>query len=92
MCRYPACRNFGLHYNGAALAVKKSVSDNRNRIEVESGKFTCQWCGLSSILKPTQAIRPLARYYLKLSLPFADCPNTDCKNYGINRSRRVCLR
>ena len=34
--------------------------------------------------KSNSAIRPLLRYFLGLSLPFADCPNTDCTNHGYN--------
>ena len=84
MCRNPACPNFGLHYDGPGFASGKSVSDERYQIELKSGKFKCQFCGLNFTLKSNQSIRPLARYFLKLSLPFADCPNTDCQRHGVN--------
>ena len=35
-------------------------------------------------LSVNRAIRSIARYFLGLSLPFADCPNTQCQNHGIN--------
>ena len=59
MCRNPACPNFGLHYDGPGFASGKSVSDERYRIGLKSGKFKCQFCGLNFTLKSNQSIRPL---------------------------------
>ena len=84
MCRNPACRNFGLPYEGRSLGHKKTVADDRYRIEAKRGRITCKRCGQSFALKSNRAIGPLARYFLKLSLPFADCPNRTCSNYGYN--------
>ena len=84
MCRNPACENFGLPYQGPPLGDQKAVSDDRYRIEVGAGRIRCKSCGMSSTLKCNRAIRPLARYYLGQSLPFADCPSPHCANHGMN--------
>ena len=84
MCRNPACVNFGLPYEGPPFSEKKSVSDGRYRINKKSATARCFACGMSFTVKSNLAIRPLARYFLGLSLPFADCPNQDCANHGYN--------
>lgn len=84
MCRNPACVNFGLPYGGPALSNQRVVSDQRYRIVARGGRIECKDCRQSFTLKSNQAIRPLARYCLQLSLPFADCPNSSCSNHGIN--------
>lgn len=83
-CLNPACSNFGVHYEGPALGERKSVSDKRYRIQANDGRITCRSCGLTAAVKSNRAIRVVARYFLQLSLPFADCPNADCENHGIN--------
>ena len=84
MCRNPACKNYGIHYQGPAPVGREIVSDERYRFNAGSGQFSCDYCAMSFTLKSNQAIRPFARYYLKLSLPFADCANQHCKNHGVN--------
>lgn len=88
MCRNPACSNFGLPYEGPPFGESKSVSDRRYRIYKRTGKRTgkarCSGCGMTFQVYSNLAIRPLARYFLGLSLPFADCPNQDCANHGCN--------
>lgn len=84
MCRNPACENFGLPYEGPFLRDEKTVSDDRYRIDVAKGRIRCKSCGLSSLLKCNRAVRPLARYFLRLSLPFEDCPDPSCSNHGTN--------
>ena len=84
MCRNPACKNYGIHYQGPAPVDREIVSDQRYRFNANTGQFSCGFCAMSFTLKSNQAIRPFARYYLKLSLPFADCANQHCKNHGVN--------
>ena len=86
MCRNPACTNFGLPYEGGLLGDRKAVADGRYRIEPNksSASLRCNRCRKSFTLKSNRAIRPLARYFLQLSLPFADCPNPDCSHHGLN--------
>ena len=84
MCRNPACKNYGIPYRGSAPGVREVVSDQRYRFNANTGQFSCGSCAMSFTLKSNQAIRPFARYYLKLSLPFADCANQHCKNHGVN--------
>ena len=84
MCRNPACPHFGVHYEGPPPGSSKSVSDERYRIETKDAKFKCEYCGQTFSLKSNRAIRAPARYFLQLSLPFADCPDKDCENHGVN--------
>ena len=88
MCRNPACSNFGLPYEGPPFGEAKSVSDGRYRIYKKTGESngngSCSGCGMTFTVYSNLAIRPLARYFLGLSLPFADCPNEDCDNHGCN--------
>ena len=84
MCRNPACKNFGIHYQGRAPVGRETVSDDRYQFNASTGQFICDYCAMSFTLRSNQAIRPFARYYLKLSLPFADCANQQCKNHGVN--------
>ena len=84
MCRNPSCDNFGIHYTGPQPGESGAVSDERYRIEAKSGRIRCKYCEQSFTLKSNLAIRPLARYFLSLSLPFADCPNAACENHGYN--------
>ncbi len=48
------------------------------------GEIECRYCGQTSRLLSNRAVRPIARYYLSLSMPFADCPDPKCANHGIN--------
>ena len=84
MCRNPICENFGIHYQGPAPVGRETVSDERYHLDANSGTFRCDYCEMSFKLRSNQAIRPFARYYLKHSLPFADCSSQDCANHGVN--------
>ena len=84
MCRNPSCQNFGIHYEGATATGNETVNDDRYRFDGQRGRLRCRSCGQSFKLKANQGISPLARYYLELSLPFADCPKADCSNHGYN--------
>ena len=84
MCRNPACKNFGIHYTGPAPKSYGTVTDTRYSFDASTMRLTCKYCGKSFSLKSNQAIRPFARYFLKISLPFNDCPNPDCDNHGYN--------
>lgn len=85
MCRNPACKNFGHPFVAASGITKPTVvSDDRYRIDLNLGHIHCKYCGISFGVKSNQAIRPLVRYFLGLSLPFGDCPNEDCANHGYN--------
>lgn len=81
MCRNAMCDNFGVHYDGAR------DSGGRGRLyraNFKSGRIECVFCGLSFQLRSNLSIRPLARHFLSLSLPFADCPRRGCSNHGAN--------
>ena len=83
MCRNPRCENFCIHYTGPGPAeAGDTVQDARYRIQ--NGRVRCKYCGQSFTLKSNRAIRPLARHFLSLSLPFADCPDPACANHGRN--------
>ena len=91
MCRNPMCANFGAHFEGEIPVGRKQTSDERYYVRVipgargrPTGVIQCRYCGQSAQLASNRAIRPVARYFLSLSLPFADCPNRDCQNHGVN--------
>lgn len=85
MCRNPRCENFCIHYGGPAPADDEEVvQDGRYRITPKDGRIRCKYCGQSFTLKSNLAVRALARHFLGLSLPFADCPDRDCGNHGRN--------
>ena len=85
MCRNPRCENFCIHYEGPAPSGERdAVQDARYRITTSDGCIECKYCGQSFTLKSNRAIRPLARHFLSLSLPFADCPDPNCGNHGWN--------
>ena len=95
MCRNPQCANFGARFEGEAGEGREQVHDRRYAIEIEGdaqwagcGKIRCRGCGEVSALASNRAVRPVARYYLGLSLPFADCPNEACVNHGANLFER----
>lgn len=84
MCRNALCPNFGIHYSGGPPDGARHVSDDRLQIDVKAGRVKCRSCELSFTLNSNRAIREAARLFLSWSLPFADCPNPDCANHGIN--------
>ena len=86
MCRNAACPHFGYAYEGPPLGDQGPVADARLRIERKGkgARVRCKYCEQSFTLKSNRAIRPLARYFLQHSLPFADCPNPVCGNHGLN--------
>ena len=81
MCRNAMCPNFGVHYDGGGDSGRRG---KRYRVNLKDGRAECVFCGLSFQLHSNQAIRPLARHFLSLSLPFADCPRPACANHGFN--------
>ena len=85
MCRNALCPNFGVSYDGPQPEGRvKSVSDARYRLDLAEGRGKCRHCHLSFQMLPNLSIRPLARHFLSLSLPFADCPDPECANHGLN--------
>ena len=91
MCRNAMCPNFGIPFEGEIPKGRKWTSDDRCQILVvpggrgrPAGKILCWYCDQSSRLASNKAVRPIARYFLSLSLPFADCPNAECQNHGVN--------
>ena len=91
MCRNTMCPNFGIPFEGEIAPGRQHASDKRYAVRLilgargrPVGVIECYGCGQISRLASNRAIRPIARYFLSLSLPFADCPNTDCQNHGVN--------
>ena len=85
-CRNPMCEHFGVPYTGPLPAPGGAgAEDLRYRLESNrAGVMSCKYCELLFHLGNNRAIRPIARYFLSLSLPFADCPAQDCPNHGVN--------
>ena len=88
MCRNPMCGNFGHHYSGDAPEGVRNLSDGKVRIDTAAGRVRCVACGQSFRLHSNRAIRRIARRFLAWSLPFADCPNAECANHGVNLFER----
>ena len=91
MCRNPMCANFGIPFEGEVHGERKRAADENYIVQVTPGPrghpvgvIVCRCCGQRSRLASNRAIRPIARYFLSLSLPFADCPNAQCRNHGVN--------
>ena len=85
MCRNAMCLNFGKPYDGPQPdGGAKAVSDTRYRLDLVTGRASCRHCRLSFRMLPNHSVRPLARHFLSLSLPFADCPDPECANHGVN--------
>ncbi len=91
MCRNAMCKNFGKLFRGHIPEGLRQTTDSRYVLSIAYQKnrlpyaqLRCRNCLQTSRLHSNQAIRDIARYYLSLSLPFADCENPDCPNHGIN--------
>ena len=91
MCKNPMCEHFGIGFEGATQTRKTEDSDPRyavrRKLDRQGGsraEIVCRACGQGSRLISNRAIRPIARFFLGLSLPFADCPNEACDNHGVN--------
>ena len=84
MCRNTMCNHFGIPYAGEApVEGGRAVHDERYRLEI-NGRMRCKYCKQSFEIRSNEALRIIARYFLSLSLPFADCPNVSCDNHGHN--------
>ena len=83
MCRNPMCENFGVHFDPDEHRVINDRFGDANYI-VSGHLLICRYCGQNIAPHSNEAVRPIARYFLGLSLPFATCPNSHCTNYGIN--------
>ena len=91
MCRNPMCGNFGIDFVGNIPEDGGKVLDERYTVRVAvdpperaAAEIECRACGQRSRLGSNRAIRPIARYFLSLSLPFADCLKVACENHGKN--------
>ena len=86
MCRNPMCRNFGVPYSPKKASHSELLTSDANyRIAAKSqGTLACRYCSQRFTLGSNEAIRPVARYFHSLSLPFATCPDPECENYGVN--------
>ena len=84
MCRNCLCDHFGLPYTGdIPPAGSRAAHDTRYRLDAH-GRMRCKYCKQSFELRSNEALRRIARYFLSLSLPFADCPDVQCANHGHN--------
>ena len=85
------CANFGLDVEVDIPEGHKQWSDKRHTLKTkeEWRDFTvargeCRHCNADWGIHSNHAVRVIARYFLSLSLPFADCPNVECVNHGKN--------
>ena len=85
------CANFGLDVEVDIPDGRAQGSDERHVLKtyLKHPRFTvasckCRYCGTEWGLHSNHAVRVIARYFLSLSLPFADCPDVACENHGKN--------
>ena len=87
------CPNFGRRYGGPEPnAGDKAAHGDRYRVDLGACRLRCKFCGQSFAFKSNLCVRPVARHFLALSLPFADCPNPGCANHGANVFERFAKR
>ena len=84
MCRNPMCSHFGVHYDPQDPDYPNSRSDRHYLVQTLAGQMKCRYCGQGFTTKSNNALRPVARYFHSLSLPFETCPHRDCGNHGVN--------
>ena len=91
ICRNPMCPAFGRDIDVDLPDGAKQRSSRRYTLrtkwahgELRTAEVQCKYCKLTWSLHSNLAVRAIARYYLSLSLPFADCSNEDCVNHGKN--------
>ena len=91
VCRNPWCPNFLTDVDVDLPDGRKQASTKRYTLKTKAdpvrhrvGECTCLYCAQTWQLPSNRAVRPIARYFLGLSLPFADCPNRTCPNHGKN--------
>ena len=82
-CRNPMCKHFAVPFDPDEHLVINDRFGDANYI-VTGKLLVCRYCGQSFTPHSNEAVRPIARYFLGLSLPFASCTNSYCTNYGIN--------
>ena len=84
MCRNCMCDHFGIPYTGYLIPEgSRAAHDQRYRLDL-NGRMRCKYCKQSFEMRSNEALRHIARYFLSLSLPFADCPDDQCENHGHN--------
>ena len=85
MCRNPMCKHFGVFYNDDNTNINgRNSGDKHYTLDTKTMRLKCKYCQQSTKMISNEAIRPIARYFLSQSLPFADCPVTHCENHGKN--------
>ena len=84
MCRNSMCPNFCVLYGSGEAPPDAHPGYGPTRESGRLGKLQCRVCGLSIPLHSTTSLREIARHFLSLSLPFADCPNDRCRYHGVN--------
>ena len=84
MCTNPACINFGVFYGGPEDSDRDNPRYSLVNRNSPKPAIKCKWCDKQHYVYSAASMRPLIRCFLRQSLPFADCPNTDCPNHGRN--------
>ena len=85
MCRNVLCDNFGIPFERPVNESGEPLTHHNERYRLDKDDtLRCKFCKQSFELKSNAAVRPIARLFLSLSLPFADCPDDTCENHGYN--------
>ena len=83
-CRNPMCANYGKPFDPEDPEYTEPTADRHYKRSRVPGRCVCRYCEKSFGPKVNVAVRPIVRYFLSHSLPFATCPDETCSNYGIN--------
>ena len=78
------CANFGKPFDPDDPESTVPNADRHYTLSRVPGRCVCRYCEKSFGPKVNDSIRPIVRYFLSLSLPFATCPDETCSNYGVN--------
>jgi hypothetical protein len=80
VCRNPACDNFGLSEED----IQPAKNGYRYTVTDDVLKYECKGCKQSHIAYSNLSVLESFHRYLPHSIPYASCPNPDCKNHHVN--------
>ncbi len=79
-CRNPACDNFGIPERDIPFTrYGYTYTENNGRL-----KFKCKRCNQGREAYSNLSVLEAFQRCLRNSIPFASCPNSDCKNHNVN--------
>ncbi|MEW8492518.1 MAG: hypothetical protein AB2604_01845 [Candidatus Thiodiazotropha taylori] len=80
VCRNPACDNFGVSQEDIQSAKYGYAYNNKNGVLIHS----CKRCKQTHVAYSNVSVLEAFHRGLRNSIPYASCPNQDCKNHHVN--------